>query len=368
MGGSCSVVGGCGSNGLLYGNGGPAITGGPLGLWGSSASVSGVTTTGITTITRPAIFITDTADTAATNFPLTGTGTGAAGVARWAPAGYDASKNCTGPADSYGRIVNSQAQIIDSAGAVYRSVAAKEFVTGGNLVLDSHIKDFNGSNKLRLRPGVYYFSQINLGNSDGVEIANDWYKADGVTRLWDDSHTAINGAATVDDYNSFGNRITLFVDSGGSKTTSGIGSGLYTALQGDDSASNALRYRRPGNFRIYAKNTGTFTVNGSSSSPVEFNCNLLHYNKDTSGNYYGDISLQSGCHLYGGLFGWTVSMGGGAIVQQYGSGVFSDYDTVTVIPSSGGGGGSGSGGSGSGSGGGVAGGFGGWFWTEVAAS
>src|SRR5438128_2218272 len=28
MGGSCSAVGGCGSNGLLYGNGGPAITGG----------------------------------------------------------------------------------------------------------------------------------------------------------------------------------------------------------------------------------------------------------------------------------------------------------------------------------------------------
>src|SRR5947209_5758275 len=37
MNGSCSVVGGCGSNGLLYGIGGPAITVGPLGLWGPNA-------------------------------------------------------------------------------------------------------------------------------------------------------------------------------------------------------------------------------------------------------------------------------------------------------------------------------------------
>ena len=134
-----------------------------------------------------------------------------------------------------------------------------------------------------------------------------------------------------------------------------FGSGLYTALQGDKSATNALRYRRSGNFRIYAKNTGDFGVKGNSASPQEFNTNLLHYNKDASGNYYGTISLQSSCHIFGGLLGWTVGMSGGATVQQYGTGVFAPDDPVTVTPVNGAGGGAG-------------GGFGGWQWQEVTAS
>ena len=55
-----------------------------------------------------------------------------------------------------------------------------------------------------------------------------------------------------------------------------------------------------------------------------------------------------------------MSLGGSATVKQYGVGVFSGNDPVTVIPS---------GGSGTGStGGGYGGGFGGWQWVEIAAS
>ena len=48
-----------------------------------------------------------------------------------------------------------------------------------------------------LAPGVYYFAQINLNNGDTVEIADDWYKADGKTPLWDANHNPINGPATA---------------------------------------------------------------------------------------------------------------------------------------------------------------------------
>jgi hypothetical protein len=363
MGGSSMIVGGCGSNGLISGSGGPSITVGPLGLWGSSASVSGVTTTGITTSTRPAVYTTDTADTAANLF-RSGVSTGS-GVAGWAPT-YDGSGNVTGPSDSYGRIVNSQAQIVDSTDTWIRDVAANEFKDSrGFLVLDHSIANFNGTNKLRLRPGVYYFHEINLGNSDIVEIANDWYRANGVTALYDNNHNLLGSAGTASDFDSVGNRITLFVDAAtgshaSSYVDSSIGSGVSENLQGDKSVSNSIRYRRPGNFRIYAKNTGNFTVTGSSSSPVEFNCNLLHYNTDGSGSYYGSVSLNTGAYLYGGLFAWTVSLGGSATVRQYGSGVFSGNDPVTVVPSGGSGTGS--------SGGGYGGGFGGWQWQEIAAS
>jgi Tfp pilus assembly protein PilX len=358
MGGSSSIVGGCGSNGLISGSGSPSITVGPLGLWGSSASVSGVTTTGITTTTRSAIFTTDTADTAANLF-MNGVTTGS-GVAGWAPT-YDSGGNVTGPSDSYSRKVNSQAQIVSSSDTWIRDVAASEFTNSqGFLVLDHHITNFNGTNKLRLRPGVYYFHEINLTNSDSVEIANDWYRSDGVTALYDNNHNLVGSAGTVSDFDSVGNRITIFVDAAtgshsSSYVASSIGSGVSENLQGDKSSSNSIRYRRPGNFRIYAKNTGNFTVTGSSSSPVEFNCNLLHYNTDSSGSYYGSVSLNTGAYLYGGLFAWTVSLGGSATVQQYGSGVFSSNDPVTVSPSSG-------------SGGGLSGGFGGWQWVEIAAS
>src|SRR5207245_567803 len=119
-------------------------------------------------------------------------------------------------------------------------------------------------------------AQINVSNNDVLEIANDWYKADGATPLWDSSHLPINGPPTTADYDSMGNRVTLFVDAITNYQGSSFGSGLYTALQGDQSATNALRYRRPGNFRIYAKNTGIFAINGSSSAPVEFNADVLH--------------------------------------------------------------------------------------------
>jgi hypothetical protein len=364
MGGSSSVVGGCGSNGPVSGSGSPSITVGPLGLWGSSASISGVTTTGITTTTRSSVFTTDTADTAANLFK-SGVSTGS-GVAAWAPTGYDGSGNALGPSDSYGRKVNSQAQIVSSTDTWVRDVAANEFLDNkGFLVLDGHLTNFNGSNKLRLKPGVYYFHQITLLNSNTVEIADDWYKADGVTALVNNNHVLLGSAGSVSDYDSTGNRITIFVDAAtgpqaSSYVLSKIGSGLSTNLYGDKSATNSVMYRRPGNFRIYAKNTGNFTLTGSSSGSAEYDADLLHYNADSSGNYYGSVTLNTGAYLDGGLFAWTVSLGGSATVKQYGAGVFSGNDPVTVIPS---------GGSGTGStGGGVGGGFGGWQWQEIAAS
>jgi type II secretory pathway pseudopilin PulG len=339
LGGSTSITGGCGSNGRISGNGGPAITVGPLGLWGPNASITGVTTTGVTQFSRSGVFDTDTADQAA-NVLRTGFSTGS-GVAGWRPAGYDASGNATGPADKFGRIVNSQAEIVTSSGTVSRAVKANEFLDNGNQpVLDHHLT--SGSNRLRLKPGVYYFAQINLNNSDTVEIANGYYRADGVTPL--------TGAGSAADYNSDGNRIMIFVDDISGYANSSVGSGLYTTLQGSD--------RRPGNFRIYAKNSGDFTVSGSKSSSFEFNVNLLHYNKDNSGNSYGSVSLGSGCHLYGGLFGWTIDTSGGATVEQSGAGIFAGNDPVTVIPSGGSGG--------AGAGGGIGGGFGGWQWQELA--
>jgi Tfp pilus assembly protein PilX len=368
IGGSSTITGGCGSNGVISGNGGPTITVGPLLLWGSNASVTGVTTTGISVVNRPAKFSTDTADQAA-NLLRLGTTTGS-GVVGWQPTGYDAGGNATGPNDKYSHAVNSQAEIaVASTGAFYRTVAANEFLDNKNSqpVLDGHL--WNGSGyKLRLKPGVYYFAKINLGNNDVVEIANDWYQANG-TALYDANHNAINGPATVDDYNSDRNRVTIFVDAvagghGVSYDDSSIGSGLYTALQGAKSTGNALRYRRPGNFRIYAKNVGNFGVSGSNSSSYEFNADVLHYNADGSGNYYGAVTLNSGCHLYGGLFGWTVDLSGGATVEQYGNGVFAGNDPVVVIPS----GGTGGTGGGSGAGSGLGSGYGGWLWQEIASS
>jgi Tfp pilus assembly protein PilX len=366
MGGSSSVVGGCGSNGPVSGSGSPSITVGPLGLWGSSASISGVTTTGITTTTRSSVFTTDTADTAANLFK-SGVSTGS-GVAAWAPTGYDGSGNALGPSDSYGRTVNSQAQIVSSTDTFIRNVAANEFLDSkGFLVLDGHLTNFNGSNKLRLKPGVYYFHQITLLNSNTVEIADDWYKADGVTALVNNNHVLLGSAGSVSDYDSTGNRITIFVDAAtgpqaSSYVLSKIGSGLSTNLWGDKSATNSVMYRRPGNFRIYAKNTGNFTLTGSSSGSAEYDADLLHYNADSSGNYYGSVTLNTGAFLCGGLFAWTVSLGGSATVKQYGAGVFSGNDPVTVIPT---GGTAGTGGS---TGGGTGGGFGGWQWQEIAAS
>ena len=324
-------------------------------------------------INRPALFTTDTADQAA-NLLLTGSATGA-GVTGWRPWGYNASGSAIGPYDKFGHTVNSQAEIVTSSGVFVRAVKANEFLDGGvgtggskvaggttgQPVLDGRLWSGNSS-RLRLKPGVYYFAQINLNNNDNVEIANDWYRADGTTPLWDANHNPINGPATLDDYNSDANRVTLFVDAvtaAGdiSYPDSAIGSGMFTALQGEKTSSNALRYRRPGNFRIYAKNTGSFTVKGSNNSSMEFNCNLLHYNQDSAGNYYGSITLNSGCHLYGGLFGWTVDVSGSSNVQQSGSGVFSSGDPVVVVPTSG---------TGSGAGGGIGGGYGGWQWQEIA--
>jgi hypothetical protein len=286
-------------------------------------------------------------------------------VAGWAPT-YDSSGNVTGPSDSYGRKVNSRAQIVSINDVWIRDVAAGEFKDShGLLVLDHSIANFSGTNKLRLRPGVYYFHEINLGNNDFVEIANDWYKADGVTALYNDNHVLLGSSGAASDFDSVGDRITIFVDAAtgshaSSYVDSSVGSGVSANLQGDKSSSNSIRYRRPGNFRIYAKNTGNFTVTGSSSSSVEFNCNLLHYNTDSSGNYYGTVSMNTGAYLCGGLFAYSVSLGGSATVKQYGVGVFSGNDPVTVIPS---------GGSGTGStGGGYGGGFGGWQWVEIAAS
>ncbi len=343
MSGNCSVVGGCGSNGLISGSGNPRITVGPLGLWGPNASIAGVTISGVPVVKRPTLFTTDTADKAASNLPLTGTGTGGTGVARWSPSGYDANGNCLGPANRYGRIVNSQAQIVNSAGTVLRSVAAREFVdSNGYPVLDHHLKDWSGQNRLRLRPGVYYLAQISLTPGDTVEVDDAYYQADGKTPL--------AGAGTAADYNSDGNRITIFVDSVPGYATSAISSGLYTTLQGSS--------RRPGNFRIYARNTGDFQVGGSNSGSFEFNANLLHYNQTASGSYYGSIVLDTGCSLYGGLFGWTVTMKGGATVQQSGAGVFSGNDPVAVVPTGGGA---------NGRGGGVGGGFGAWQWQEIVA-
>jgi hypothetical protein len=363
IGGSSTITGGCGSNGYIYGNGGPTITVGPLGLWGSNASMSGVTLgTGVSQFTRSAPFKTETADEAANLFRL-GTTSGS-GVVGWRPTSYDGSGNAIAPVDKYGHAVNSQAEIVTSAGVFYRTVVANEFLDAKNSepVLSGSL--WNGSGyKLRLKPGVYYFAKINLQNNDVVEVANDWYKADG-TVLYDSDHNAINGPATVDDYNSDRNRITIFIDQiatakGVSYEDSSIGSGLYSALQGAKSTSNNLRYRRPGNFRIYAKNIGNFSVSGSSSSPVEFNANVLHYNSGSTG-YYGEMTLNSGCHLYGGLFAWTVNVSGGSIVEQYGTGIFGSSDPLTVVPTGGstsGGGSGGSGGTGSG--------YGGWLWQEL---
>jgi Tfp pilus assembly protein PilX len=381
IGGSSTVTGGCGSNGGISGNGGPTITVGPLTLWGSAAAVSGVTITGVTVSTRPAKFSTDTADQAA-NLLMNGTYSGS-GVAGWRPTGYNADKTATGPNDKWGNTVNSQAEIVtndpsnpSNDGHLISTVYAEDFLDGNGAnaqpVLDhSLFSGFGTSKRLRLKPGVYYFARISLQNGDTVEIANDWYKVNGSSRtaLWDSNHTAINGSATADDYSSDVNRITIFVDaiSGNGNgnnpyADSSIGSGLYTALQGDKSTSNALRYRRPGNFRIYAKNTGDFTVSGSSSSPVEFNANVLHYNTDSSGSYYGNVILNSGCHLYGGLFAWTINISGGTNVQQYGSGVFGSSDPVLVTPNGSGGGSS------SGSGSGLGSTYGGWLWQEITAS
>jgi hypothetical protein len=205
-----------------------------------------------------------------------------------------------------------------------------------------------------------------------VEVANDWYKADGTTPLWNQAdHTATAAASTVTvaDYDSEGNRITVFVDArptakGANYEDSSIGSGLFSALSGDKSVTNDLRYRRPGNFRIYAKNIGDFSVGGSSSSSNEFNTNLLHYNQDSSGNYYGHVILNSGCALMGGLFAWTIKDVNGASVKQYGTGVFGPSDPVTVVPTGGGSSGSGSSGGGTGTGSS----YGGWLWQEISAS
>src|SRR5207249_10709804 len=137
-----------------------------------------------------------------------------------------------------------------------RSVKATEFLdANGQPVLQSSlIPNWAGSGyRLRLLPGVYYFARIALQNNNVVEIANDSYMANGQTPLWDANHLPINGPATTADYDSMGNRITLFVDAITNYQDSIFGSGLFTALRGDQSASNPLRYRRPGNFRIYAK-------------------------------------------------------------------------------------------------------------------
>jgi hypothetical protein len=374
IGGSSTVQGGCGSNGWITGNGGPTVNGGPLGLWGAAASISGVTiASGTSQFTRPAVFKTETADEAANLFnPSYGTTSGP-GVAGWRPTGYDGSGNALGPLDKYGRAVNSQAEVVNSSGVPLRSVPASAFLdNSGQPVLTTRPQNttlWSSSEKLRLKPGVYYFAKIDLQNSNVVEVANDWYRADG-TLLYDaTTHASIGAAATVDDLNSDRNRITIFVDAitftGNGQDPyedSEIGSGLYAALQGAYHATtNPLRYRRPGNFRIYAKNVDDFKVSGSSSSSYEFNANVLHYNANSAGSYYGKVTLTSGCHLYGGLFAWTVQMINGATVEQYGSGVFGNNDPVTVIPTGGSSGGSGSSGGGTGTGSS----YGGWLWQEL---
>jgi Tfp pilus assembly protein PilX len=370
--GSSTITGGCGSNGYIYGNGGPTITVGPLGLWGSSASMSGVTlASGATQFTRSSPFKTETADEAANLFRL-GITSGS-GVVGWRPTGYSGG-NAIGAVDKYGRAVNSQAEVVDATtGQWLRSVSAMAFLdNAGEPLLKArpHNTTIWGSGeKLRLKPGVYYFAKIDLQNNDIVEIANDWYTATGALLYNAMTHASSGITATAEDYNSDRNRITVFVDAisftGNGQdpyAVSEIGSGLYTALQGAyDATTNPLRYRRPGNFRIYAKNVGDFSVSGSNNSSYEFNANVLHYNNNSVGGYYGNVTLRSGCHLYGGLFAWTVDISGGSTVEQYGSGVFSGNDPLTVVPT----GGSTSGSSGSGGSGGTGSGYGGWLWQEL---
>jgi Tfp pilus assembly protein PilX len=351
---TCTVNGPCGSNGQISGSS-ATITSGPIWLCGSNASITGgVNRTGVPLFQPPATFEFETADQAASllkNGSLTG-----ATVTSWKPTGYDVSGNSLGPFDKYGRAVNNQADIVNAiSGAFISHLSAKSFLDSkGWPILDGSKWAFG--QKLRLKPGVYYFAKINLGTLDLVEVANDFYKADGVTPLWDSSHNAINGPATSADYDSDANRVTIFVDAAPSSTSpnpyldSKIGPALYTALWGTQSVSIPLRYRRPGNFRIYAKNAGGFTVNGYTGLPLEFNCNLLHYNYDsTSSSYYGSITLNSSCNLYGSAIGWTVSLNSSSTVNSAVRQLCKGYDPVVVASSNS-----------------LTGGFGGWSWQEIA--
>lgn len=174
-------------------------------------------------------------------------------------------------------------------------------------------EEFHG---LRVYPGNYYLESVNMGNADKIFL-----------RTFTDAERSIAVDATRIDRRSIsvqGSDGTEPVNpNSGQSGNANVRFWIGKSTKPNDpntifDVNCQMEYPRyASRFRIYAATRGSFTVRGRNTTPPPpFRVNLLAYNRDGSGNGYGDVKFVSSTYLFGSLISWMVDVSGGTTIEK----------------------------------------------------
>ncbi|MFN3648288.1 MAG: hypothetical protein ACK47B_01805 [Armatimonadota bacterium] len=163
---------------------------------------------------------------------------------------------------------------------------------------------------IRVYPGNYYFTRINMGPSDKLLLRT------------------FNDGDRSDPTVSAGRQLVVQGDpanpNSGMALERNIRFWIGHASSGSDQESRferltSMEYPQfPSRFRIYNANSGGIQVRGSNSGPkFTFNVNLLSYNRTAAGAGYGAVTFTSAVYLRGSLLAWTVDVSGGTTIEKF---------------------------------------------------
>lgn len=165
---------------------------------------------------------------------------------------------------------------------------------------------------IRVYPGDYYFESVSMSNSDRIMLRTftDAERSIAVdpTRI-DRRSVSVSGDPANPNSGQSGNaNIRFWIG----KTT---GQNDPNTIFDVNTQMEYPRYAS--RFRIYAATRGSFTVRGRNTNPPPpFRVNLLAFNRDGSGNGYGDVKFVSSTYLFGSLISWKVDVSGGTTIEK----------------------------------------------------
>jgi hypothetical protein len=164
---------------------------------------------------------------------------------------------------------------------------------------------------LRVYPGNYYFEQVNMQNTDHLYLRTfkDSERATFSGMSPDPRQIVVQGDPPNPNSGQAENQnIRFWIGRTTKSTDPGTTFDVNTVMEYPRYASR---------FRVYAATRGDIIVRGRNETPPPpFRVNLLCYNQNPGGTYYGSVKFVSSTYLYGSLIGWQVEVAGSTTIEK----------------------------------------------------